>query len=365
MSHRTVFILGAGASREAGAPMMRDFLDIADVVRELQPSGSQTRESFDLVFRAIAELDPVFAKSRIEVDNIESIFATFEMAELFGRLGTLKEVEVNRLTPAIKSVIATTLEERLIFPTSGGQVLPPYPYDGFIKLVNDIRKPTAASNTTQPVTIMTFNYELAVDYAFHFNRIQADYCLSEPDSGTSISLLKLHGSFNWSRCSNSKCNVINVVKFDELLGGQQKWLDPYGGKGEIKLPLSTRLPQCRSCGVPSKPEPLIIPPTWNKTKHYAEIRGVWSTAARHLSQAENIVVIGYSLPETDHFFHYLYALGAVGATRLKRFLIFNSDPAVKDRFGRLLGPVAKDRMRHFQSGFSESLTHLRNELVRA
>lgn len=71
MARRTVFILGAGASREAGAPLMGDFLDVADVVRERQ-QGSQAREYFDLVFRTIAELDPVFAKSTIEVGNIEN-----------------------------------------------------------------------------------------------------------------------------------------------------------------------------------------------------------------------------------------------------------------------------------------------------
>jgi len=326
MAHRTVFILGAGASKEAGAPLMRDFLDVADVVRESQPTGSQTREYFDLVFRAIAELDPVFAKSHIEVENIESIFAAFEMAELFGRLGSLTQAEVGRLTSAIKSVIVTTLDARLKFPTSGAQVLPPRPYDEFVKLVREIREPRVISGAARPpaeVTVMTFNYELALDCAFHFNRTHAAYCLSPKESEGSVSLLKLHGSLNWSRCK--KCGVIGAVPFDQLLAGQNLPLDPYGRSGEVELSLSTRLPPCASCGVASTPEPLIIPPTWNKTQHYAEIRNVWSVAARHLSEAESIVVIGYSLPDTDHFFHYLYALGSVGTTRLKRFLIFNPD----------------------------------------
>ncbi len=369
MAHRTVFILGAGASREAGTPLMREFLDVADVVRETQAGGSQLREQFDLVFRAIAELDPVFAKSTIEVDNIESIFAAFEMADLFGRLGTLKEVEVHRLTSAIKSVIVTTLEARLIFPTANGQIQPPRPYDGFAKLVREISQPKLSHQITwspPAITVMTFNYELAMDYAFFVNRMPVSYCLSSKDPEGTVSLLKLHGSLNWTRCPNPKCNVISAIQLQQVLSGSLSgppWDVPLDGLG-VRLRLSVNLPQCAVCGVPSAPEPLIIPPTWNKTQHYAEIKNVWSVAARHLSEAENIVVIGYSLPETDHFFHYLYALGTVGATRLKRFLIMNPDPSITERFAPLLGPVAKDRVKPIQAPFSQGIALLRNEFIR-
>jgi len=46
MISRIVFILGAGASKEAGAPLMREFLDVAEVVREQQTG--ETRKQFDL-----------------------------------------------------------------------------------------------------------------------------------------------------------------------------------------------------------------------------------------------------------------------------------------------------------------------------
>lgn len=57
MSH-VVFILGAGASREGGAPLMGDFLDKA---RALLASGEvgDAKESFEQVFKAIRELRAV------------------------------------------------------------------------------------------------------------------------------------------------------------------------------------------------------------------------------------------------------------------------------------------------------------------
>jgi hypothetical protein len=56
---QTVFILGAGASREAGGQLMANSLDIAEdvlaVMRQSQEADPVT-ESFDLVFRGIHKL---------------------------------------------------------------------------------------------------------------------------------------------------------------------------------------------------------------------------------------------------------------------------------------------------------------------
>jgi len=364
MTRRTIFILGAGASREAGAPLMNDFLDVADTVREGQAPGTQLREQVDLVFKGIAALDPVFAKSDIEVRNIESVVAAFEMADLFGRLGDLKQVEVHRLPSAIKSLIVTTLESRLNFRVGDGQLHPPLPYEQFVNLLRELQKHPIASTPPPPkVTVMTFNYELALDYALQFSAVPFSYNLTEADAN-GMSLLKLHGSFNWSRCQNRDCNALSVTPVERLTA-KIRTIDPFGrGSHLLTLPLSTYLPQCSKCHVPNPPEPLIVPPTWNKTQHYAGIKNVWSVAAHQLSEAENIVIIGYSLPATDHFFRYLFALGAVGATRLKRFVVVNPDPYIVKRFEPLLGPVARDRLMHIPSSFSEGINRLQTEFRR-
>ena len=72
----TVFILGAGASREAGCPLMADFLERA---RYLYAAGmvEDVRKSFEIVFEAIGDLQPVHSKSQLDLTNIESIFTCF------------------------------------------------------------------------------------------------------------------------------------------------------------------------------------------------------------------------------------------------------------------------------------------------
>ena len=101
-----VFILGAGASKDAGAPLMNGFLDAAERLKRSDRAGTeQQRAAFDLVFRGIAALDGAFALAALDTDNLEAVFSAFEMAELFERLPPLTREEVSRLTSALRTVI--------------------------------------------------------------------------------------------------------------------------------------------------------------------------------------------------------------------------------------------------------------------
>ena len=84
------------------------------------------------------------------------------------------------------------------------------------------------------------------------------------------------------------------------------------------------------CDVPRSRDPVIVPPTWNKTQYHHEIAAVWQNTARHLSEAENIFVVGYSLPERDQFFRYLFALGTVGDALVRRFWVFDPDQTINN-----------------------------------
>ena len=69
-----VFILGAGASRRAGVPLMSNFLDVA---YDLWKTGQvdDVKESFESVFEGRELLQQVLSKSRLDIHNIESVFA--------------------------------------------------------------------------------------------------------------------------------------------------------------------------------------------------------------------------------------------------------------------------------------------------
>jgi hypothetical protein len=102
----TVFILGAGASADANVPQMKDFLEKAML---LSPSD-EVAEAFALVSKAGSRLQLAQSKAQLNIRNVESVFAAFEMAELFERLGDLRVDEIRRLTDAMRTVIVHTVE---------------------------------------------------------------------------------------------------------------------------------------------------------------------------------------------------------------------------------------------------------------
>ena len=352
----TVFILGAGASREAGGPLMADFLDTADELRRTIDLGDD-KTSFDAVFKGVSALQAVHSKSTLDVYNLESVFAAFEMASLFGRLGTLTSQEIQGMSAAIRRLIVRTLEERIMLPVSGKTVKPPLPYEQLVKLVLALPR---SPQTRGPAnaSIVTFNYDISLDFAFHDRRVGVDYCLKPSSDMTRFHLMKLHGSLNWGRCS--QCH--SVVSWHlEAFFAKHHW-DIWGSEPKtVPFKIASVLKEFTHCDNHVERDPVIVPPTWNKTQYHQQIEAVWSQAARHLSEAENIFIVGYSLPETDQFFRYLYSLGTVGDTLLKRVWVFDPDRAtVEKRFEALLGETAKARFRFVQATFTEAVAMLRD-----
>jgi hypothetical protein len=350
---QTVFILGAGASHEGGAPVMSNFIDVAE---GLMDSASVNKASFQLLFRALHQLQAVQIKSQLNTDNLEEVFGAFEMAKLTGRFGDLTEAELGELSAAIRTVIVQTIETTLQFPLSTGEapVLAPKPYGKFADLIADM-------SVSEKVTVATFNYDIGLDYAVARRNLAADYALDATFDayGTfdaHVELLKLHGSMGWTQCRS--CGF--VEKRNELARGP--WY-PMMGSAPSRVLLSPLLAKqkCNKCAQPS-PDPMIVPPTFNKTQYHQQISSVWQRARIRLSEAENIFVIGYSLPRTDQFFRYLFGLGTVGTTRLKRFWVFDPMTTVAENYESLVGPAVKSRFQHRGVNFGEAINTLRSEL---
>lgn len=286
------------------------------------------------------------------------------MAALFRQpLGSLTTDSVEQLPSAIRRVIIRTLEERVAFPVlrQGGETFvgSPNPYGKFAALVRQLLDDGGS------VSVLTFNYDLAVDFAFYKENIDVDYSLTDDvrpvslePSHRGVFLLKLHGSMNWVPCVNSdKCPSIVAYGMKDLRPDRMFWDRPLESGATERLRISRALNHCPRCRADAgQPRPVIVPPTWNK--NHNGVAPVWRRAAQRLRYARNIVIVGYSLPSTDHFFRYLYALGSMGETRLQRFLVINPDRTVERRFRRLLGRGAERRFEYWEHTFGSSLDHL-------
>lgn len=331
---KLVFVLGAGCSVAAGAPTMMGFLDAAESISRSGRLHVGDQEQFDLVFRAYDCLQSIYSKSsEIDLLNVESLFAAFEMAETIGALRGLAEPgKASQLIPAITRTIVRTIEHTVSFPGNGA----PTPYGPFCQWVK---------SRPNEISILTFNYDLCLDWALHLFGLRPDYRLPNdgPDDRGSIDVLKLHGSLNWANCE--QCGVV-PKRLHSLSQFDQNRMFRSEADGTVRLAVAdaNAFQTCNRCSKSFAGEPVIVPPTWNKGGFSSSsMKTVWARAGQHLAEAEYIVIVGYSVPPTDHFFHYLYALGTMSATRFKKILVYNPDGAVEERYRRLLGPTARSR----------------------
>jgi len=86
----------------------------------------------------MAALSQVHSKAAVDIHNIESVFAAFEMAKLLGRLGDMPQNQIDRLPHAMQRVIARTLEATIQLRMSQNRLQPPEPYTRLVKLVSDV-----------------------------------------------------------------------------------------------------------------------------------------------------------------------------------------------------------------------------------
>ncbi len=295
-----VFILGAGASLDSGAPLMRGFFDRAKnlLIDRRSKLGETRAAALQAVFDVRRELQALHSKTWLDLGNIEEVFAFLEMRMLLEPTPE-HEQQVRNL----ETLIAATLELSVQFHVASRDSHPEASaaYIGLRRIIAGLH------SRQRSVACITFNYDLALEQALSQPWDQKgstedfDYCLGHlGDEG--IPLLKLHGSLNWFRCPD--CRQIVAVsqrgQFSFEAAGQYR--------AAIKLP--TNWPSHRTEGggnCSNNKEhiaienPVLVPPTWNKHGRYSQILPVWQRAVRELQGASDIIVIGYSLPPSDIF----------------------------------------------------------------
>ena len=346
---RNIFILGAGASVESGAPLMNNFLDIAETLLHSNKLKEDDKHWFNLVLKYRAKLQSSHSKSRaIDIYNMEDVFSAFEMKKTLGRF----DEESEDVTKAYRRVIARTLEESIKFSYATNRLKPTRSYQSFASLIKKIHEPEK-----EMPTVISFNYDIALDYALNFEGVGIDYCLRETSCGNSnaLKLIKLHGSINWAVSSEN--GKISPIMPSDYVNKLQFFPD----HREIYLPVSRDL---KIFDPNSKEEPFIVPPTWNKTEYNKQLGIIWKNAAQELSEAENIYVLGYSLPDSDMFFRYLFSLGTLSDVIIKRMWVYNPDKNLEDRYRKLIGTGVLPRFKYFAIPFSEAISSLNNSLAK-
>lgn len=352
----SVFILGAGASKDSGAPLMADFLDAANILlRTGQFTDVRERGCVENALEARSRLQAVFAKSRLDLNNIEAVFGAIEMGRILGHLPGYKEAEIPALVEAVKTLISATLDTTVFVPISSeGKLSASGWYPGFMKLLRNLRE---SARPRHEVAVITFNYDLACDLAFVIEGVPYTYCLGDFDRDPNrIPYLKLHGSLNWGKRKDG----LVPWRLEDFFAKYscEPGPDPRTGG---RLALGRRLAGFEHLADEEDKSPFLVPPTWSKGEHHRQASPVWHKAAEVLMSAENIFVVGYSLPSSDQFFHHLYALATAGSTLINRFWVFDVDTSgeVERRFRSILGEAVLSRFDYSTKGFGGCISRVR------
>jgi hypothetical protein len=172
--------------------------------------------------------------------------------------------------------------------------------------------------------VLSFNYDCIMDRALrdHANRSwdpdKNGYGFAPAGNGDlwrkhtgkgrpvarSLRLLKMHGSLNWERQPKGAISLVSDTSAVSSLRG------------------------------------VIIPPTWFKNLTQFPFADIWKTARHEIRTSRIMVVIGYSVPQTDLFSRSLFKVEAGSKVRreqLDLLVLVNPDERARRRFLDLIG----------------------------
>ena len=316
-----VYILGAGFSRDAGLPLISDFLSqMRDGYDWLIQQGRE-REAMAvdevLKFRLAAASAAYWVN--LDLENIEELFS-------------LAFANTDGIATSMQLAIAATLDyarkksgpmlarmdvrqsenlfdskaskrPRWVKPTPGPQDTNgkgAYEIGVYALHVARLLGMLKDGKPQGENTFITFNYDTLLEDALEELNLSFSYGSwisrkqhkGRQSLAEAIPVYKLHGSVNWTR-TRGKINQIAAVKtYDDLAKDARM--------------------------------PVLVPPTWKKVFE-KEIESVWQEAIEKLNTATRIIIIGFSMPPTDMHFKYLLAAGLKQNISLRQVLFVNPD----------------------------------------
>mgnify|MGYP006076713289 CR=1 FL=1 len=204
--------------------------------------------------------------------------------------------------------------------------------------------------------IITFNYDTIIDdillqrfspQQLYFDNIVQPEGQSEGEKYPI--LIKLHGSINW-RCQKSEYSKI----FDTPKRLKKSPTKTYNTKNchhieDIRFDNSI-------CKASADQLPLIIPPIPQKPITSVSIfRYLWSYAFEYLTEAQNIILVGYSLPPTDRLAVSLFS--NFKNKKLNNLTIIDPNEKVLGRWIKLFKRVGvREHDVHYFQDFNEYIS---------
>lgn len=280
-----VYLLGAGFSQPLEIPTVATFLDRA---KTLQRTDPERFAYFDTIFDAIQLLERAHNFYRTDRTSVEDLLTMLDLrdslagtndAQLFKRF--ISDV-IRSYTPPIPNGSTAARWSDLFF---GGE--PWASYGVFVS------------------ALLGYEYVRKQNVAADSRATVGDYECGAASHGVRYSVISL----NYDMVLEQMAGHINTV-----------FQCP--GPGFVSDGRSDGTPLVKLHGSVDDPDS-IVPPVWSK--QYVRFARVWGAAFDILKSANQIRIIGYSLPQADTYIRYLLRSAAVETRHLRRIEVLCLD----------------------------------------
>lgn len=306
MKHKTVYILGAGFSIEAGAPSQEKLIQkIFDTYRtHPHKIGVDKMDEFkfflaDTMFirgdlQETIPLEDIFTPiDRCIVDNIS--FRNLSVSQLKQKRELVFELIGKTLQHILQDANADYIHRFARHLVESAKERQEKKYDDFDPVsVISTNWDILLDNSIYDEIGKHSTYDAVVDYCCYISSYDKNDSTVKPGlevlgrGGFNVKLIKIHGSLNWLQCP--RCQRL-YVKFNQKIG-----MDPYNGVNKPTCRhCNTNFGDCTSHNLFSN----LVMPTFLKDFSNPQYKIIWQNSGIELSEAKKIVFIGYSLPQAD------------------------------------------------------------------
>ena len=324
-----VLIFGAGVSADAGIPMLPGFMEkmwefSTRKAQDEVPLSVEDCEVFEKAMNIRHELDGYHGRSAFDDRNIEDVLAILSFNVMCGNRSDRKNMDW--ILRAINRTIELTCKvhhngELRTKQTNKSQVYRKFWYNLF----------AATKKSGKLPTIITFNYDLVlerslmellvntfynfIDKQFPYQGVTLKYYF---DGRSDVSYKLEEAAYRNPNLGIEHGTVLNQMDFDVSAFVDIELLKLHGS---LNFP-NKRQKDLHSSITSAIERPYILPPIFNKL-NVAEAKQMWSVALERLRNAKHLIIVGYSLPETDIYMQYFLKTALGPNLDLNRIYIYS------------------------------------------
>jgi hypothetical protein len=280
---KIVYFIGAGFSVPAGLPVISNFLFRA---RDQYFSDQDRFSYFNGVFNYIDGLSRAKNYTNVDLFNVEEVFSVADTHELLGK-GLKKDLE-----QFIKDVI--------LFHTPEFQ-----------------KSPNTFNTKKNSFEILLGDSDISKKYVSFFASLLDIKFQGEGKEQYSYGDIKaIRGE------SNNEYKIVSL-NYDNIVENSVEFINA-NFDGAFEMPLAK---------LHGSVDRRIIPPTWNKRIDNG-LDSDWRNAALWLSEANEIRILGYSLPKTDMYIKHLFSTSLLESKNLQKIdvICLDGDRQVESRY---------------------------------